>query len=308
MKQYRRNQASNTPRVIRGSRTRGREVWPCVRCFFWCGDGFCLHRSLRLLKFPRSQPPKTPFISIMSRKCSICHLPGHDHRTCPNVRAKSPISAQDSKDDSLTSNIESFEASASSPIASIPESPETPAPQQNSKQLSPDTAALAEEIAADLEVDQELLESVMDFSLNSTDDSKDEDYQPPSPSPKSKNDAKKAKASQKQKQKKTQKSTKISPQKPLSGPPVRVHAPGSKKTPPQEKINKNQKTAGNSYFDKRNAPPLIPGVENAQAKQAQLRSPPPYRISLDTTILAPADSSLGTLEHNHARLASNNLH
>ena len=58
----------------------------------------------------------------------------------------------------------------------------------------------------------------MDFSLNSTDDSKDEDYQPPSSSPKSKQDAEKAKAPQTKKQKKTQKSTKISSQKPLSGP------------------------------------------------------------------------------------------
>ena len=164
----------------------------------------------------------------MSHKCNICHLPGHNSRTCPKNRATSPIVSPEEPEEIADSSFSSTEspppttktaaASEMPPLQVISDSPE---PAGIPPAIDEDSAILADEITADLNNNDDLLQAVMDFSLNSTDDGKDEDYAPESEEAAAKTAPKKSKGSP------PKKNNKKKPQ----GPPVRVFRdPSPKKT------------------------------------------------------------------------------
>ena len=181
----------------------------------------------------------------MSHKCSICHQPGHNSRTCPKNRASSPISIPDSQEQNIE-EIDSFDTAAASPISTIPETqeevPDNTSPSKNSSTIPPEASILAEEIAADLEADQDLLEAVMDFSLNSTDDGKDEDYHPSSSSPKGTSDDNSGSNAARKKPIKTPLNSKnMQAADPKSGPPARAFNNASASIPPASSSDKTPK-------------------------------------------------------------------
>ena len=178
---------------------------------------------------------------------------------------------------------------------------ETASPSQNSTTIPPDAEILAEEITADLEADQDLLEAVMDFSLSSTDDGKDEDYQPPESSPKKDSDQEHKNYSPRKKAliktPKTPNEKELSKKQNKKGPPTRVH--------------QNNPISSQSASDSKGTPPRRKSISLLGPADFKMirkfhRNHLRWRISPTITALAHLTCFAGTL--GHSREVPPNLH
>ena len=209
--------------------------------------------------------------SIMSRKCSICGLSGHNQRTCPKKHQVSPIpeekreleaKAEDSSTASTTSTALPPKESTNPNAKEV-----TAACEANSETSPTDLTATAEKIADDLIDDDQLLEAELGLSsLPSTDDGVDEDYQPDATAQDNSLGAESSESSTNAKGAASSKAKKTGRSNKQSAPPRRVQRKNNNFRPPllpnQSATAPPAPPSSNPprYFDPSLSPPLIPGT------------------------------------------------